>query len=435
MYDLILPLLLGIFNGLLIGILPSLGTLSGLILIYPIIVYFDPLQLITVYIAQLCISQYFGNLLIMLTGVSGEPSGVFAAREGYAMSLRGRFTEGILGAAVGSYIGSTIGIILFIAAIPIIGILLGTVTTVFQATISIVALSLVIFVAQNKRYISLLLASFGYLLGYIGLNDVTYESNLTFDNPYLEQGLPLVVVIVVFIAIPNLTKLMNFTFKLPTSSINKTKRSILLTLRKWKVIVKASIAGFFAGLVPGVSYIMSSQVAVMVDKFDKKSNDFSIVLSAETANNSGSISTLIPLLYLGIPITASEAFIFELMVYSGTDFNSGYFINENFLTIVLLLVIINIVGLFLAVRASKPIARLVSKIHKYFPVIILFTIIFSISVLGYKESALSYYWCVMLVLTPIAFLLRDRDLNPLIFAFILQDHIYENVDRIVRLYF
>jgi len=432
--ELLLPLLLGVANGLLVGILPSLGTLSGLILIYPILMGLDPLQLITVYIAQLCVSQYFGNLLIMLTGVSGEPSGVFAAREGYALSMRGRFNEGIIGAAVGSWIGSTVGIILFVAAIPILGILLQTVTTIFQASVAVGALILVTYVAQNKKYESILLAGFGYFLGWIGINDSTFESNMTFDNPYLEQGLPMVVVIVAFIAIPNLSKLLNFEFSIPGNKNKKIIIPILLALRKWKVIIQSSLAGFCAGLVPGVSYIMSSQIAVMLNKFNKRHNDYSIVLSAETANNAGTISTLIPLLYLGIPITASEAFIFELMVYSGTDFMTGSFISENYITLLMVLVIVNLIGFTLAVSASRPIANIVSKIHVYFPIIILSTIIGSISVLGYMESALSYYWIVMICLAPIAYWLKDRDLNPLIFAFILQDHIFDNIDRLFLLY-
>ena len=241
------PLLLGIFNGLLVGLLPSLGMLSGLILIYPFLMAFAPEQLLLVYIAQLCISQYFGNLLIMLTGVSGEPSGVFAAREGYAMALRGRFSEGILGAAVGSWIGSTIGIILFIAAIPILGILLQTVTTAFQAGVMVLALILIVIVAKNKLWKSASLAGFGYWLASIGIDETTYNSHMTFGNPYLEQGLPLVVVIIVFIAVPNLTKLISLSAAVPKTTDKGIVRPILLALRKWRVIIRSSIAGFFAG--------------------------------------------------------------------------------------------------------------------------------------------------------------------------------------------
>jgi putative tricarboxylic transport membrane protein len=84
------------------------------------------------------------------------------------------------------------------------------------------------------------------------------------------------------------------------------KRSVMPTLR-------GSLLGFFVGLLPGPSTVISTFVAYAVEKrLSKRPQDFGKgavegVVAPESANNSAVMGSMIPLLTLGIPFAAPAA--------------------------------------------------------------------------------------------------------------------------------
>jgi putative tricarboxylic transport membrane protein len=84
------------------------------------------------------------------------------------------------------------------------------------------------------------------------------------------------------------------------------KRSVTPTLR-------GSLLGFFVGLLPGPSTVISTFVAYAVEKrLSKRPQDFGKgavegVVAPESANNSAVMGSMIPLLTLGIPFAAPAA--------------------------------------------------------------------------------------------------------------------------------
>ena len=77
-----------------------------------------------------------------------------------------------------------------------------------------------------------------------------------------------------------------------------------------------SFIGFWCGLIPGVTNILGSYLSA---NFVKK--DLNKIAAAEAANNSGALSSLLPLIILGIPIVGSEVLIFYLIVTKGFTFS------------------------------------------------------------------------------------------------------------------
>lgn len=423
-----LAIALGILSGVFVGLLPSLGNLSALVLFYPLLVQLDPMQIVMFYIAQLSVSQYFGNLMIMTSGVSAEPSSVFGAREGYSLSRRGYFDIAVVGAAVGSWIGSWIGIAALFLAVLGASYILPLLTTTGQMIVFTVALGCMIFVCKNNVFANLMLILLGLGLGMIGYNTFNYQSYGVVHSS-LSAGIPMPVLVLAMLTVPN------FFVKYQTGAIQNTRtgHAVKLALKNIRTILESGSIGAVASLVPGVSYIFSSQAAVLRAQSRRRS-DYRTVLAAETANNAGSIGTLIPLLFFGIPITASEAFVFEMVVYSGADLFLGAFIEQHLSSIVVGLVAINIIGFGIALIASRELAKFCGFVSRYSRLIIVALVLVSVTMLGFYTGSVLYYLTVYIALVPLAWLFRNHDLIPLIFAFILHDQILENANRLLIMY-
>ena len=143
------------------------------------------------------------------------------------------------------------------------------------------------------------------------------------------------------------------------------------------------------------------------------------------------MSSLLPLLLIGIPITSSEAVLLELTTANGFTFFVEEFYNL-FIKISLALVVINFVGLMI----SWPLAKFfyvfyyidIKTIYK----LVLTFCVFMTLYLGYMDHVLGYYIVISTVLAGIGYLLRKYNTMPLIFVFMMQDGLEENL---IRLFF
>ena len=201
--------------------------------------------------------------------------------------------------------------------------------------------------------------------------------------------------------------------------------------------LRGSVIGSFCGLVPHINNTLSSNLSYFVEqKIGRKNNsynengDMKSLVSAETANNSATLMTLMPLLMLGIPITVSEAVLLNILdrnlilVNYTTTITSGLFYELSFY-----FVLANAIGLCVA-------WPLVNHIHILYriPLKVLFSIIMLIltmllTYVGYTHGNVGYYFGVFLALAPIGYLLRKKDTLVIILAFILSDKIVSAVYR------
>ena len=142
------------------------------------------------------------------------------------------------------------------------------------------------------------------------------------------------------------------------------------------------------------------------------------MVAAESSNNSSIFTAMIPLFLFGVPITLGEILIYnvaETNYYNLTDQFQGILSSP---TITLIILASGLVGILL----SWPLARycaLVFKLPiKHLKSILLSVVIASLVYLALTKSMLWYYAIIVLLFTPIGYWLRNRDVIPLIFAFI-----------------
>ena len=112
-------MLSGIFLGLIAGVLPGIGNVVTLILVYPFITDFDLFQIVLFYMCLAGSSQYTGSVVATTLAVPGETSSLPAVTEGHRMFLSGRGNYAISNSAMGSFLGAGIASLIMMIFLPV----------------------------------------------------------------------------------------------------------------------------------------------------------------------------------------------------------------------------------------------------------------------------------------------------------------------------
>lgn len=426
--DYIIPILLGSFAGAWMGLLPGLSASTMMIMCYPLLLGLDMLHIFSFYSSLLIVSQYTGSVSAIILGIPGEATSLPAVREGFPLQRYGLGALAIKITAKYSFIGSLIALILFYITLMFSLDFVKLYGNSIQLFFIFFCFVMLIFSCGNKFYQNAMLLIFGIFVGKIGYNGDTGTSFLTFDNPYLELGVPRLTGLIWLYALPCLLKSLmdnsDYEFTKTKTVVTEEMKKIILKTKYLFCGIKNSIIGFIVGLIPMTSYYVSSQIAWSLERLSLgkkyRSPSSQTLVAAETANNSAAISTLIPLMFLGIPITASESIVFDILT------SSGYTIDYNFLLewdnqkiLLLSFFIANLVGLIVAWPLAKTITKHFVTNPKY-------TVIFSICILVFvyffDASRIGQYWYYffnMCIFVPIGIMIKKYDLIPLVIGFML----------------
>ena len=435
--------------GIFVGIVPGLGILIAVLIAYPLLMTFDLFQCLLFYLSVYSASQFSGSIIATTMGIPGESSSLPSVTEGYALYRRGYGSLAISGAALGSIFGAMLACGLTLILMPYAIYLI---KNFYSNTVQIIIFLLVSFliVCINQRILTnFFLFLFGMLLASIGFQAVppnlNYKEWIPYDVfPSLVGGLPTFPVLIALFVIPVLAK--NWSTKnLPDSNVNKNLKSLPFVdhiqnyLKYFSSALRGSVIGILAGLVPHLTSILAANLSYIVErkigakrKTYHHQGDMASLISSETANNGAAFTSLLPLVMLGIPISASEAILLSILEKNSFFVNYTSVVDSGiFNELMIWFVAINI----LAFTLAWPMVKYVNYLYKM-PVQLTFTItcIILILLIGYVGSnsyQLGYYYTVFLLLAPIGYMLRNTDTIVLIVGFILQDKIYAAMYRAV----
>lgn len=413
---------LGIIAGVLFGIIPGAGPFLAIATFYPLLLTLDPFNILLFYTTILIVSNYTNSVTAILYGIPGDASSVITARHGHKLFLKGKGHLAVSNNAISSTIGSIFAIIMFLLFLSSIYSVFQFYNSTLQLSIICVAIVLLTFMSKQKVWKTISLFLLGGVLAKIGFNNTTFETWGTFGIDYLTLGIPFSAVMICLYIIPELLKFKDIKigeqqkitkFGYNTSTLSSTGIG--------------GFVGFWCGLIPGVTNILGSYLSA---SFVKK--DLNKIAAAEAANNSGSLSSLLPLIILGIPIVASEVLIFYLIVTKGFVFSVdsiNYFTNIlYYVPFVLLVSLILSWGCF---NMLGTLAQLYKK-HKntFIVAIVTFICIMSINIYPVKE------WIVisLIVLGAIGYSLRKVDTFPVLYGYFLTDLFWDNLMRVMVIY-
>ena len=414
--------LLGIMTGILFGIIPGAGPFLAIATFYSLLATGDVVSIITFYVCLLITSNYMNSITGILYGIPGDAAAAITAHHGHKLLREGKGHMAVSNNAISSSIGSLFAVGLFIILLPNIYSVFKFYNSTIQVAIIAIAIILLMLFSKQAIWKTILLFALGAVLAKIGFDNLTHKTWGTFDIDYLTLGIPFSAIMIGLYIVPEVLKFQNLEFK----SIQKITK-FGYSFKSLPSTLTGSFIGFWCGLVPGVTNILGSYLSA---SFAKK--DINKIAASESANNSGALSSLLPLLVLGIPIVSSEVLIYYLVASKGVTFNIDSM--NSFYNVLYYIPVTVIICLLLSWLGFNHLAAVTSIYKKYktwFSVIIILAITaMSLNIYPVKEWLLI---CIIGTAT-LGYFIRNWDTFPILYGYFLTDLFWDNIRRVLVIY-
>jgi putative tricarboxylic transport membrane protein len=316
----------GVFCGTLVGLLPGLGPASTIALLLPITFNLSAVQSLIMLAGIYYGAQYGGSTTSILVNIPGEASSVVTCLDGYQMAKKGRAGPALGIAAMGSFIGGTLAIVITMFMAPPLANAALRFGYPEKAALIFFGLTMVTYLSGGSAIRSLMMAAFGLLLSYIGTDLITASQRFTLGIVELYDGIGLIPVVMGLFGLAEI--LTNLEKPSKEVEIFEARTNELLpTKQDWKdssgAIARGSLLGFLVGLLPGAggvlpsffSYAMERRISRHPERFGQ--GEIAGVAGPETANNAGAQASFIPLLTLGLPCTPGLAVLAGALMIHG----------------------------------------------------------------------------------------------------------------------
>lgn len=307
----LLLLLSGVFIGTIFGVLPGLGTPMALAVFTPLTYSLGAIKAMVFLLGIYggCVSG--GAISAILVNIPGTPSALATLIDGYPLTKKGRAGEAIGIATVSSALGGIFGAVILAFFAPIIARLALWFSAQEYVALAVLGLCMIAQISGDSLAKGLLSGAIGLMLAMVGADVITAYPRFAFGSPYLQEGIPLVALIVGIFGIGEvLNRTREGSGAVGRQIIPKLK-SILPKLpvlrRLLKTILRSSTIGVLIGATPAAGAAIASVIAYGQEKrFSKNPEEFGKgavegVAAAEAANNASTGGALIPLLTLGLP--------------------------------------------------------------------------------------------------------------------------------------
>jgi len=165
-----------------------------------------------------------------------------------------------------------------------------------------------------------------------------------------------------------------------------------------------------------------------------KVGDMRSLIACESANNAGVFTQLVPLLFLGIPITASEALIYNILEMRGLPVDVAWF-QQTFTIVIVFFAVSSVIGLMLSAKYVN-----IIKVLNGVPMSVVYVFIFCVLLLALWQTGVSQYagfnhLLIACLLLPVGVMLHKHDTTPLLFGFLLSEPLIDNLKRVLVIYF
>ncbi|MEH0688765.1 tripartite tricarboxylate transporter permease [Vibrio cholerae] len=317
----------GVMLGLAIGIFPGLGGIAGLSLLLPFLYGMDPVSALAMLIGLVAVIPTSDTFTSVLMGIPGSSGSQATVLDGFPMAKKGQAARALSAAFTSSLFGGLFGAVVLtgfvLVARPVI-LAFGS-GELFMLTL--LGLTMVGSLAGRSLVKGLSACGLGVMLGSVGSAPATGEYRMVFDNFYLMDGIPLVVVGLGIFALPEIIDLLRQNK--PIASASKLGSGWLSGVKdffenKW-LALRCSVIGCIIGALPGLGGSVVDWIAyghavqTTKDKPDFGQGDVRGIIAPESSNNAKEGGGLVPTLLFGIPGSGGMAVFLGGMVLVGLE--------------------------------------------------------------------------------------------------------------------
>jgi putative tricarboxylic transport membrane protein len=160
----------GVLVGTVIGVLPGLGSTTGVAVLLPLTLSLEPVTGLIMLAGIYYGSQYGGTITSVLISTPGEASSVVTTLDGYQMARQGRAGAALAISAIGSFVAAIISLGLLVALAPPFAEFALDFGPPEMLAVMILGLATIISFAGDNRKLGLLMALAGLLIATVGVD-------------------------------------------------------------------------------------------------------------------------------------------------------------------------------------------------------------------------------------------------------------------------
>jgi putative tricarboxylic transport membrane protein len=308
--------LIGVLLGTAVGVLPGIGPALTVALLLPVTFKLDPAGSLIMFAGIYYGGMYGGSTTAILINTPGESASLATALEGNKMAKAGRGGPALATAAIGSFVAGTIatlGIVFLAPWLVEIAVRFGPEDYFALMCVAFITVSATFGDSPVRGLTSLFI---GLALGLIGIDRLTGQARLAFGMPELLDGVEVTTLAVGLFAIGEALYVASRRSK-QEDKLEPVRGSLWMTAqdwaRSWKPWLRGTLFGFPIGALPAggaeiptfLSYSTEKRLTKHPEEFGKGAIEG--VAGPEAANNASAAGTLVPLLTLGLPTSATAA--------------------------------------------------------------------------------------------------------------------------------
>ena len=420
--------LLGVIAGTFVGVLPGIGPALTIALLLPVTYNMPPSAAFILFAGIYYGAMYGGSTTSILLNAPGESGSMMTAIEGNKMARAGRAAAALATAAIGSFVAGTLATLALAFCAPyVVDIAIGLGPSDYLA-LMVVAFMTVGALLGSSAARGFASVALGLVIGIIGLDAQSGSARFTFGVPLLLDGIDTVVLIVALFAMGEAIYLAAKMRPGKPGLIDiKGKKGMTKQdwKRSWPAWLRGTAIGWPLGAIPvGGSEIPTFLSYALEKKLTKHPKEFGKgaiegVAGPEATNNANAAGSLMPLLTLGLPTSATAAVI--LVAFQQYGLQPGPLLLEKEPDLVWGLVAALLIGNVMLMLLNLPLVGLWAKVL-LIPTPYLYAGIATFALLGaYSINGSVFDVYVMLIIGILGYFLRQYGfpVAPLIIGAIL----------------
>jgi len=307
---------IGVFLGIIVGVLPGLGGANGVAILLPITFAMPPTSAIVMLSCIYWGALFGGAITSILFNIPGEPWSVATTFDGYPMAQQGRAAEALTASFTSSFFGALCAIVMITFLAPLVArfaLQFGP-----PEFFSVYFLTFCSFVGMGKEKPAKIVVSMmlGFGLAAVGIDIVTGQLRFTFGFTELLRGFNFLVAVIGLFGIGEILISMEEGLSFSGKSAKINPRVVFQTWAKlgryWGTALRSVVVGCWLGVTPGgatpasfMAYGVAKRTSPNGAKFG--TGEIEGVIAPEVANNAAGTSALLPMIALGIPGSPTAA--------------------------------------------------------------------------------------------------------------------------------
>ncbi|WP_157015632.1 tripartite tricarboxylate transporter permease [Mesorhizobium xinjiangense] len=322
-------LVIGCLIGLFVGAMPGLGSVNGVAILLPV-TFLVPPDAAIIFLAAVYYGAMYGGAVSSITlGIPGASTAVATVFDGRPMAQSGKADQALLTAAIASFVGGTISVVLFTFFAPPLAAFALKFGPAEEFALMMLAFATFVGLGGDDIAKTIGSIAIGLILATIGLDIISGKPRLIFfDISGFFHGVNFLVLAIGIYGIGEMLWTLEQTKgDVQVHRVRAGLGSIAEHLRRIKeYIVPASLSGllgYFVGILPAagatpgslMAYGMTKALSKDPDSFGK--GNIKGIAAPESANNAASTGSMLPMITLGIPGSPTTAILLGGMIIWG----------------------------------------------------------------------------------------------------------------------